>query len=276
LQARVSDIVEKVTKTLEEIIVRKYLGYTHIPRNDFISRHTSRFSQTLLNSSPQSTTVILDGTYLYIQKSSNFELQKMTFSLHKFRNLVKPMMIISTTGYILDVEGLYFADNDNNDANIFKSMLEEEEGFNKFFQEGDNIVLDRGFRDCIAEIEERNYIVLMPSLLDKKKKQFTTSEGNQSRRVTMIRWLVEAVNGRIKNVFKFFDSTIPITYHTKLWSFFRIACAISNLFFPPLFMDNDEQDQIVGNCLERMSLNTNPLQEKIEEEQIEKKTHLLN
>jgi len=56
----------------------------------------------------------------------------MTYSLHKYRNLVKPMMVISTTGYILAVEGLYFADNGNNDANILKSMLCENE-FDTFF-----------------------------------------------------------------------------------------------------------------------------------------------
>jgi len=268
-QARISDIIHSVTRILDNTFVPQFLGYNHITRENYINVHTSEFSKHLLGASEDTATVIMDGTYLYIQKSSNFELQKMTYSLHKFRNLVKPMMVISTTGYILAVEGLFFADNGNNDANILKSMLYEE-GFDSFFFENDNLILDRGFRDCVSDIEERNFNVLMPSLLPKRSKQFTTLDGNNSRRVTMLRWLVESVNGRIKNVFKFFDSTIPITYLPLLGSLFRISCALSNACSPALFTDSAESLSLVQTTLDKMP-GLNRLQEYIEEEGLEHK-----
>ena len=38
----------------------------------------------------------MDGTYIYIQKSSNNEMQRRTYSFHKHKHLVKPMIITST------------------------------------------------------------------------------------------------------------------------------------------------------------------------------------
>lgn len=42
------------------------------------------------------------------------------------RLLVKPMMLVTTTGYILDVLGPYFANGKNNDANIFTSLFQSD------------------------------------------------------------------------------------------------------------------------------------------------------
>lgn len=55
----------------------------------------------------------------------------------------------------------------------------------------------------------------------------------------MSRWVIEAVNARIKNVFPFFRHTIEGRYIPKIMRFNRIACAIINRYFPPLFTDQD-------------------------------------
>lgn len=47
----------------------------------------------------------------------------MSFSMHKHRPLVKPMVVVSTTGYILDVFGPYYANGRNNDSNILEHIL---------------------------------------------------------------------------------------------------------------------------------------------------------
>jgi hypothetical protein len=77
-----------------------------------------------------------------------------------------------------------------------------------FMLPGDHCVLDRGFRDIITFLQSKNIVTHMPELMDKKDKQFSTLEANESRRVTLVRWLVEAVNGRIKKKFKFFRNTV--------------------------------------------------------------------
>lgn len=55
----------------------------------------------------------------------------------------------------------------------------------------------------------------------------------------MNRWVIEAVNARIKNVFPFFKHMIEATYIPKLMRFNRIACAIINAYFPPLFTEKE-------------------------------------
>lgn len=96
----------------------------------------------------------------------------------------------------------------NNDAGILKSILSKLPSDSPWLKPGDHHVLDRGFRDVIQNLEELGVKTHMPALLLKTEKQFTAKEGNESRRVTLVRWLVEAVNGRIKQKFRFFRDTV--------------------------------------------------------------------
>jgi hypothetical protein len=67
--------------------------------------------------------MLLDGTYIYVQKSANNLLRLKTFSLHKNRPLIKPIMIVATDGYIVFAIGRYYSDWWNNDANITNHLL---------------------------------------------------------------------------------------------------------------------------------------------------------
>lgn len=87
----------------------------------------------------------------------------------------------------------------------------------------------------------------------------------------MNRWVVEAVNARIKNVFPFFKHTIEGSYVPKLMRFNRIACAISNCYFPPLFTDKDFHDVILQEVVS-VTNNTNSLKEEIERLGIQRMT----
>lgn len=60
---------------------------------------------------------------MYIYKSSNYRFQRRTYSVNKGRPLVKSMIIVSSTEYILTIFGLYFADGKNNDANILTILM---------------------------------------------------------------------------------------------------------------------------------------------------------
>lgn len=74
----------------------------------------------------------VDGTYIYIYKSTNFSFSRRSFSLHKHRPLVKPMMVVTTSGYIVSVLGPYLSDSKNNDAGIHNHMIKknaEETGY---------------------------------------------------------------------------------------------------------------------------------------------------
>ncbi len=74
--------------------------------------------------------------------------------------------------------------------------------------------------------------VVLPPFLNGRQ-QFTTSEANQSRYVTKVRWVVEAANARIKQ-FKFLANTIQNSSIPYLEQYLSIACAMINKYRPPI------------------------------------------
>lgn len=208
-QPTVSKIIKSVVTVLEKNFVPKYTGYDHIDRNELLNMHMTRFHQNVLKLDSDRLVLILDGTYFYIQKPTNHDLQRKTFSMHKHRNLLKSMLVVCPDGYILAAEGLYYADGHNNDSSILKNMLQKKDILSKI-EKGDGLILDRGFRDVTSNLENMGFKVFMPNLLSKNQKQFSEKEANSSREVTMLRWVTESANGRIKNMYKFFDHTIQV------------------------------------------------------------------
>ena len=67
-------------------------------KDEFVSKHTRPFVQHLLANGMHVAVLVLDGTYIYIQKSGNYSLHRHTFSGHKHRPLVKPVMVVGTDG----------------------------------------------------------------------------------------------------------------------------------------------------------------------------------
>jgi hypothetical protein len=96
----------------------------------------------------------------------------------------------------------------NNDAKILRYILDRHPIISPYLRAGDHVVLDRGFRDIIEELHEYRIKTHMPELMDQTDDQFSTAQGNESRRVTLVRWVVEAANGRIKKKFKLFRNTV--------------------------------------------------------------------
>ncbi|CAF1584985.1 unnamed protein product [Didymodactylos carnosus] len=77
-------ILDSATTALGQHFVQKHLGFDHISRQDVIKYHIRPLAQQLLADNDQNKVVIiLDGTYIYIQKSQNNILQRRTFSSHK-------------------------------------------------------------------------------------------------------------------------------------------------------------------------------------------------
>lgn len=87
----------------------------------------------------------------------------------------------------------------------------------------------------------------------------------------MFRWVVEAVNSRIKGVFPFFKHTIEGTYVPKIMRFYRIACAILNKYFPPLCSDQDFHN-IIFETIKNQTSQTNSLKAEIDQLGIQRLT----
>ncbi|CAF3420891.1 unnamed protein product, partial [Rotaria sp. Silwood2] len=170
----IGHIVESARKALIENFVPSYLGFHHISRETVIKCHTRPLAKQLLTGGNDAAILVLDSTYLYVQKSSNNLLQRKLFSLHKNRPLIKPMMIVATDGYIISAIGPYYADWRNNDANITNHLLRtNQENILSWLKAGDTLVVDRGFRDVIDYVKSLGFKVYMPLFLSKSKKKYT-------------------------------------------------------------------------------------------------------
>ncbi|XP_071653832.1 uncharacterized protein [Temnothorax longispinosus] len=112
-----------VRQSLMQRFVPTNIGLDAITRRDYVQRHVTNFANELYNPEPHIPRVIayIDGTYSYVPKSSNFRTLRQSFSLHKGRHLLKPVLIVAPDGYILDIQGPYFSDSRNNDAAILQN-----------------------------------------------------------------------------------------------------------------------------------------------------------
>ncbi|CAF2758821.1 unnamed protein product [Rotaria sp. Silwood2] len=85
----VSRVIHSVRKAMMSDFVQHYLGFHHINRQTVIDHHTTAIAKELLLYTPNQLALVIDSTYLYVQKSTNNEFQRRSYSLHKHRNLVK-------------------------------------------------------------------------------------------------------------------------------------------------------------------------------------------
>lgn len=210
-----------------------HLALDHLNRESILERNL-RIPRALYGNEDNIKAIIIcDGTYIYINKSSNFLLQRQSYSLHKFQNLLKTFIIVTTDGYILDVKGPCSATK--TDAQIMSDLMTDEGNpLHILLQANDVFILDRGFRDSLGHIESCGYEYHVPPTKNQGESQLTTSQANDSRLVTICRWVVEVVNGRFKRDFKllrqkYFNRTMPNTFLD-----FKIAAAITNHFHTPI------------------------------------------
>lgn len=183
---------------------------------------------------------VWDGTYLYLNKSENFSFQRATYSGHKKKNYVKPMMCVTTNGFIVNVLGPdKFWAGKVSDADILKVIMETD-WFKSFFKEGDIFVLDRGFENIRSALESRGFVVSIP-VSKQGASQLSTQEANISRFCTKLRWVVEWSNSSVKRFAQFKNPVLSCEV-PHLYKDFRIASAIHNRFFKRQFSDSDNPE----------------------------------
>lgn len=234
--SKVQYLIAETMSIIETHFVPRHLGFGHLNR-ELLLKHKDSFAQALYcQDKPNNLVVIFDSTYIYIQKSQNYMFQRKTYSDQKKRNFLKPMMVVTADGYILDVFGLYPATV--NDAKIMESIIDTQENL-EHFRKGDVFLLDRGFRDAVPKLNAIGFDVRMSSFLHKKQTQLDWREANNSRIVTKIRQVVERTNNRLKQ-FKLLKNTYCNKSLRDLHKYVRIAIAIINFFQPAL--KTDQQD----------------------------------
>lgn len=258
-----SSAIHSARTALMTSFVPNHLGLSHIDRNKVINDHTTTFARVLFGDSKSDVAIaVADGTYIYIEKSANYSFQRRSYSVHKGKPLLKPMMLVASDGYILTVLGPYLADGKNSDAKITEHMMKSNvENITEWFQENDVLVVDRGFRDATDVLKEFGINAYMPHFLNKTQKQHTTEEANESRLVTKVRWVVESVNGRVKK-WKALSNTMPNSQIPYVGDYVRIVCALCNALRPPL-VTSLEKDEVIAKRMMILAKRPNKLQSKV-------------
>ncbi|WAR05939.1 hypothetical protein MAR_021308, partial [Mya arenaria] len=233
-------------QTLKENFVRLNLGFNHISRQKVINQHTRQLARSLFVDEAGDSSrliLVLDGTYIYIQKSQNHHFQRRSYSMHKGRPLVKPMVIVTTSGHYMSVLGPYLSDGKNNDAKILNHIINTNvEDIKSYVHPGDIFVVDRGFRDSLQLLEDLGIQSKMPSFLPKGETQFQTEVANTSRLVTKVPFIGD---------------------------FVQIICAVCNKYLPPLSSSCSDDDRLAQHMLQ-LATQENSLKTEIEESNLDK------
>ncbi|RVE47928.1 hypothetical protein evm_007442 [Chilo suppressalis] len=271
-RSTLSKLIFKVREIMIDHFVPQHLGLGHISRSQVAEKNlyipNSLFGNPGSNLEDRKAIAIMDGTYIYIQKSANYSYQKDTYSLHKYRNLIKPFIIVCCDGYIIDVLGPYAATK--SDADILKDEFRDPlQPLRQYFKEGDIFILDRGFRDSISLLQNLNYSVHYPLSLEPGEHQMSTQNANESRKVTLCRWVVEVVNGRFKRDFKLLRQEYFNKASKHLMADFKVAASLINRFHP-LLVDREDAVDIVSVIQEKMFLN-NSLADFVESNNLNKR-----
>ncbi|OXA43249.1 hypothetical protein Fcan01_22199 [Folsomia candida] len=228
-----------------------------MPREQLILEHKSRLADSLCGDSAEPRAIVLmDATVIPIEKSSNYSAGRKSFSQQKMCRAIKMMVLCAADGYILQVIGPTFANQKNNDEGIFEAMTTEgnelyDPGFQPYFERNDCVVWDRGFRKVVTRAERMGFDVKMPALKPRNVRQLSVEEANRTRAITMIRWPVEGIFGRIKQVFKRCDGRLKNTQIPSFGNIFRICCALTNAYFPPIRRENDNELYIAQQVIQR-------------------------
>jgi len=183
--AVVGEYVQESRSAIQRDIVPLYLP-ARMTREELMAHNTYVCSELFdpivdPTGNKKALYLIADGTYWFWQKNANNAAQRKNFSGQKKRHLRKPFLITSADGFIVHPSGLF--DANINDATILANLLKDDDTMNliKPTDQSDTVfILDRGFRDCIAELEGLGFRVFTPDL-SCSAEQIPTERANLSR-----------------------------------------------------------------------------------------------
>ena len=114
-------------------------------------------------------------------------MQRRTYNIHKHRSLIKPLLITTTTAYVIAVYEPCLSDSSNDDAAIQKDILiKNKDGILNWIAEHDLAVVDGSFRDSTGTMRALGLDICMPDFLNGRC-QFDALEANRSRIISKIR-----------------------------------------------------------------------------------------
>lgn len=223
--------------------VPRFVNYSRT-RDDLIG-HCTKISRSLFDPNHMGKVIlILDGTYIFIEKSQQHEFQKQTYNSHKKRNYIKIMNIVTTDGTIVGTFGPFEARQ--NDACIMEQILDSNPIIFEQIKAGDDFLVDRGFQTVVTALRKKGINVQIPAS-EPNNKQLSTKDANDARKITKLRFEVEHMNGMIKNVYRIFQITQETYWIPTLMNDYTIAAALMNRYM--VHRKNHSDDFRIANSM---------------------------
>nr|XP_047135770.1 uncharacterized protein LOC124812780 [Hydra vulgaris] len=171
--------------------------------------------------------VVIDCFEVFIDKPKNALARAQTFSSYKHHNTVKFLIGIAPQGVVSFISKSW-------GGRVSDKYLTENCGFLSKLLPGDVVLADRGFsiEDSIAlycaEVKLQSFT--------KGKRQLSSWDVEQTRKIASVRVHEERVIGNIRNKYKILQSTIPLDYLIKqnnglttMDKIVTISCSLINL-----------------------------------------------
>ena len=151
---------------LSQHFVPKYLDVNHLSCNQ-AKKHNTNYALEFFD---DNVTIIWNGTYIYIGKSSTHSTHRGTYLRQKYRHLFKFISLVLSAGYVVDIVGPFRGNT--NDASAAQHILHTRHLFIGWYEHDDDVmIVDHGFRNVIDTFRGIRYESKMPTFLRKGRTQ---------------------------------------------------------------------------------------------------------
>ena len=172
--------------------------------------------------------VIIDCFEVFIERPSSLLARAQTWSQYKHHNTVKFLIGITPQGVISYISSGW-------GGRVSDKYLTEHCSFLSNLLPGDLVLADRGF--TIADSAGFHCAKLAIPAFTKGKKQLSSLDIHETRKIASLRIHVERVIGLVRNKYHILQSTLPIEYltlsegqdFTSIDKIVAICCALTNL-----------------------------------------------
>ncbi|CAF1618999.1 unnamed protein product [Didymodactylos carnosus] len=112
------------------------------------------------------------------------------------------------------------------------------------------------------------YRTFMPLFLPKTTRKYTTQQANNNRFITALRFVVENVNGRLKQ-WRFFDKVVQNSSLKFVHGYLSIVASLINAYRPSFINDTSHDEELAKAFFERKDM-INDLEKNLEDKDIMK------
>lgn len=168
--------------------------------------------------------IVIDCTELMVQRASNLDARKKTFSNYKHHDTVKFMVGVSPSlavNFVSQAWGGRASD---------KHITLESDAFMNGLSAGDCVMADRGF-NIGNDLKKKGVKLLIPEFKGRDRPQMTSQEAHRSEYISRARIHVERIIQRIKT-FYLLERVIRLNMQDLVEQIFTVCAYLTNFQMP--------------------------------------------